>query len=161
MPYFTPPEPGQPDAWTASGGGQQLLEVGIVPAPDEVRVALGLEGGAEVVRRVRLILRDGEPIEVAVSYWPAAWAAPTGLAEAKPVKGGTIRLLADLGWLADDTQDDVSAKIADGVSVPQAPAGAALLVIRRTMFTADRVPFEYAVMHAWDGHGQRYITKAA
>lgn len=157
---MTAPERGEADAWTRAGGSQRLLEVGVVPAPGDVRDALNLSDGAEVVRRVRLILKDGEPIEVAVSHWPAEWAAATGLAEAKPVKGGTIRLLADLGWIADDWQDDVSPAVADGEEVPQAPVGAALLVIRRTLWSADHIPFEYDVMHSWDGHAQRYTGKA-
>lgn len=113
-----------------------------------------------MVRRTRLILREGEPIEVAVSHWPAEWAAATALAQAKPVKGGTIRLLADLGYLAGPSPDDVSAEIADDANCPQAPRGAPLLVIRRTLLTAEGAPFEYAVMHSWDGHSQRYIVKA-
>lgn len=159
-PYVTPPKQGEADAWTRAGGSQRLLEVGVIKAPDDVREALQLADDADVVRRMRLILKDGEPIELAVSHWPAEWAASTGLAESKPVKGGTIRLLADLGWLTEDWQDDVSPVIADEQSLPHAPAGAAVLVTHRTLWNADGVPFQHDVMHSWDGHAQRYTGKA-
>lgn len=159
-PYLTPPGPGSPDAWTQAGGGQKLLEVGVVEANEEVRAALGLEPGAQVVRRTRLILREGEPIEQATSYWPAAWAADTALAGERPVKGGTVRLLADLGWRVAQTIDDLdAAETASAANAPMAPAGTPLLTIRRTAYDQAEVPFEYCVMHIWDGHRQRYVVE--
>ena len=160
MQYFTPPEPGQPDAWTASGGSQRLLGVEVISAPEEVLETLRLPEGARVVRRSRLIIQGAEPMEVATSYWPADWAEGTALAEAKPVKGGTVRLAADLGWTAAEALEEASAEIADGVSIPEAPAGVALFVLKRTLVNAAGVPFEYIVMHRWDGTSQRYVLKA-
>ena len=160
MPYFTPPEPGQPDPWTASGGSQRLLGVDVIEAPAEVRDSLRLREGERVVRRSRLIIDAGEPMEVATSYWAADWAAGTALAEPKPVKGGTVRLAADLGWTAAESREEVTVEVADGVNVPEAPVGAGLLVIERTLVTAAGVPFEHIVMHRWDGTPQRYVLKA-
>src|SRR5262245_38136319 len=42
----------------------QILVAESVLAPDHVAKALGLPGDAAVVHRVRLILRDGEPVEL-------------------------------------------------------------------------------------------------
>jgi GntR family transcriptional regulator len=158
--YVVPPAPGEPDAWTKAGGGQKLLDVGVVAAPEDVLSALHLEQGAEVVRRARLILRDGEPMEVAVSYWPAEWAAGTGLAAARPVKGGTVRLLADLGWRTADWVDDVDAFMSDEVDEAGVPAGVPVLAIYRTMLDVHETPFEYIVMYRWNRERQRYTGKA-
>lgn len=160
MPYLVPPKPGAPDAWTQAGGTQRLLGVGVVDASDDVRTALAMPEGARVVRRSRLIISEGEPMEVATSHWPADWAEGTALADPKPVKGGTVRLAADLGWVAAESREDLTAVLADGENVPEAPIGAALLEIKRVMVTADGVPFEYIVMHRWNGEPQRYVLRA-
>lgn len=141
------------------GGTQRLLEVGVVPASAEVAEALQLGLDAPVVRRPRLILRDGEPIEVAVSYWPAGWAAETALAQPRKIQGGSVRLVADLGWVFGRSIEDVGAELADGDNVPQAPVGVALFVLLRTMLDTNGTPYEYQTNHSWDGHRQRYVLE--
>ena len=160
VPYIVPPKPGEPDAWTKAGGSQRLLGVEMVAALEDVLSALQLQAGARVVRRSRLIIEAGEPMEVATSYWPAEWAEGTALAEAKPVKGGTVRVLADMGRVAARSVEDNNAEIADDVNCPQAPRGAPLLVIKRIMLDANEQPFEYIVMYRWNGEPQRYVLKA-
>jgi GntR family transcriptional regulator len=159
-PYLTPPAPGEPDAWTQQSkgrGGQRVLGAGEQPASLEVAEALRIEPSAPVVYRSRLILLDDEPIEIVTSHWPAAIAAGTALAEPKPVKGGTIRLLADLGWTAARSVDELSAEAANEISAPTVEPGTVLLVIRRTLLTQSDVPFEYTVMASWNGQRQRYV----
>lgn len=158
VPYITPPKPGEPDTWTQAGGSQRLLGVEVVDASDEVRTALRLAAGERVVRRSRLIIKDGEPMEVATSYWAAEWAAGTPLEDPKPVKGGTMRAIADLGRIAAVSVEDVSVEIADALNCPEAPDGAPLLVIKRTVY--DDVPFEFIVMYRWNGDAQRYVLRA-
>lgn len=160
VPYVAPPKPGEPDAWTKAGGAQRLLFVGVVEPPEDVLSALQLPAGARVVRRSRLIIEADEPMEVATSYWPAQWAEGTALAEPRGVKGGTVRLLADMGRVTATSVEDNTAEIADAVNCPQAPRGAPLLVIKRTMLDADDQPIEYIVMHRWNGEPQRYVLKA-
>lgn len=159
-PYVTPPKRGESDAWTQAGGTSRLLGVDVVDASDDVRAALALPEGARVVRRSRLIIDSEGPMEVATSYWPAAWAEGTALAEAKAVKGGTLRVLADMGYVTAKSIEDVTAEVADGANVPEAPVGAALLVIKRTMLDAVGRPFERIIMHRWNGDPQRYILEA-
>lgn len=161
VPYFAPPEPGQPDAWTAAGGKQRLLSVGVVDASPEVREALRLPEGARVVRRSRLIIEHDEPMEVATSYWPAEWAQGTALAEERAVKGGTIALVAELGWTAVRALEEATAVRAEDVDLPEAPVAAALFVLRRTLVNSEGVPFEYIEMHRWDGTPQRYVLEAS
>lgn len=159
--YVVPPEIGNPDAWTQAGGSQRLLEVGIAAAPVDARAALQLPDGAETVRRSRLILRDGEAMEVAVSYWPANWAAGTALAEPRRIKGGTMRLLADLGWRTHSWTDEVDAFLSDEIDEPGVPAGVPVLAIFRTMLSESGTPFEYIVMYRWNRERQRYGGEVA
>jgi GntR family transcriptional regulator len=139
--------------------GQRILSAGVIPPAPEVRDALQLLDDQDVVQRSSLILRDGEPIELMVSHWPASWAAGTALAEPRPVKGGTLRLVADLGWITATSVEDAGAVIATADNVPYAPAGSALFRIRRLLLTRADRPFEYTVMHSWDGHEQRYVLE--
>lgn len=162
-PYVVAPAPGEPDAWTTQTGGrggQRILEAGVFPAAEEVRAALGLQPGEQVVTRSRLILLDDAPIERVVSHWPASWAASTGLAMPRPAKGGTMRLLADLGRTAAARADEVDAVEAGPDLADWVPAGAPVLLIARTLFGADGQPFEYCVMHRWNGQRQRYVERA-
>lgn len=154
--YVVPPEVGQPDAWTQAGGSQRLLDAGVIAAPDDVRTALGLPEGAEVVRRSRLILADGEPMEVAISYWPSDWAAGTALAEPRRIKGGTMRLLADMGHRTKSWADEVDAISSDEVEEPGIPDGVPVLAIYRTTLDEAGRPFEYIVMYRWNRDRQRY-----
>jgi GntR family transcriptional regulator len=164
VPYLTPSAPGEPDAWTTQSkgrGSQRILSAGEQHATAEVAAALGLAEGATVVHRSRLILLDGVPIEIVNSHWPAEWAAGTALAELEPIKGGAVRLLADLGWKSGKSIDDLSAELADEMWAPTVEPGTPLLVIRRTLLTHDNAPFEHTVMASWDGHRQRYVLEAS
>ncbi|MFI6821267.1 UTRA domain-containing protein [Micromonospora sp. NPDC050187] len=73
MPYVTT---GAAEAWkaeAAAGGGvgsQQLLGAAEVVAPAEVATALGVEPGAMVVVRRRLMLLDDRPVELTDSGRP-------------------------------------------------------------------------------------------
>jgi GntR family transcriptional regulator len=159
--YVVPPEIGNPDAWTQAGGSQRLLEVGVVVAAADVCTALQLSDRTEVVRRSRLILSDGEPMEVAISYWSADWAAGTALAEPLRIKGGTMRLLADMGWRTRSWIDEVDVLLSDEIEEPGVPAGVPLLAIYRTMLSESGVPFEYIVMYRWNRERQRYSGEVA
>ncbi|MFB9558665.1 UTRA domain-containing protein, partial [Streptomyces roseoviridis] len=117
-PYIRPREGGSSNAWTEEAarrgrrGGQKTLSVTITVAPEEVRAALGLAQGEEVVVRRRLILLDDDPVELSDSYYPAAIAAGTRLADPRKIPGGAVGLLADLGFVGEDTVEHVRADIA-------------------------------------------------
>lgn len=162
--YLKPPPLGQPDAWTSetSGrGSQRIAAAGRSGSTPEIATALRLQDGEPVIHRARIVLMDGEPVEIVTSYYPARLAGAGPLAEPKPIKGGAVRLLADLGWTASAAIEDVSAETADPIIHPGAPEGRALLVVRRTVYTAADVPFEYTVMVSWDGRRQRYVMELA
>jgi GntR family transcriptional regulator len=71
--------------------------VDTVEAPADVAAALGLEPGAQVVRRQRRMYANDVPVQLAPSYIPADIATGTQLAEVDSGPGGIISRFADLG----------------------------------------------------------------
>lgn len=161
--YLTPPAPGQPDAWTSEtkGRGGQSIAVLLRPPSqieDEVHSVLMT---LRVVTRQRLLTVDGRPVEIATSFYPAEIAEGTPLAEPAPIKGGAVRLLADLGWSVARAVEDLQAVVADQhhADVLGVPAGYPLLVMRRTNLDSAGTPFEYLHTVACDGRRQRYVLE--
>ncbi|MFI1813891.1 GntR family transcriptional regulator [Streptomyces sp. NPDC020422] len=153
-PYLAPREPGQSDAWTEEAarrghsGGQRLLQAGEVEAPDAVRSALRLSAGERVIVRSRLILLDDRPVELADSYYPAAIAGGTPLAEPRKVPGGAVTLLKELGYTGAEVVEDVSAALATTEERERLdlPEGSAVLHLLRLTLTADGTPMEASLM---------------
>src|SRR5258708_30137771 len=105
-PYLAPRAAGERDPWerevaeAGHVGRHRLTLVGQFPAPDLVAERLGTDQGAPAILRRRLVTLDDRPVEIADSWYPLAVAEGTGLAEQKPIRGGALRLLADLGYTA-------------------------------------------------------------
>lgn len=116
-PYLAPPEAGAPDAWSAElgrrgrRGGQRVLRAGEVPATPEVGRLLGIDAGEPVVVRSRLMLLDDQPCELTDSYYPAHIASGTPLASTAKIRGGAVRLLAELGHAGARVVEDVAARM--------------------------------------------------
>ncbi|NJP34243.1 GntR family transcriptional regulator [Micromonospora thermarum] len=100
--YVTP----SPDGYT-----YRLLSVAEVVPPDEVAHGLELAEGERAILRHRLLLHDDEPVELSWSYYPAAIARGTELAEHRKIRGGAPRVLADLGYPQQHVRDRVSARM--------------------------------------------------
>ncbi|WP_298568429.1 GntR family transcriptional regulator [Streptomyces luteogriseus] len=119
MPYLTPREQGQGDAWSADAaaqgrrGSQHIVHAGEVPAPAEVARLIGAQDGEPVVVRRRLILLDDEPNELTDTYYPAAIARGTPLAGTAKIQGGAVTLLAELGHVGALVREDVTAGLPD------------------------------------------------
>ncbi|MGW1171668.1 GntR family transcriptional regulator [Streptomyces sp. NPDC002550] len=148
-------ESGHGDAWGKEAAGQgrrgtqQILKADEVPAPQEVADSLGLPTGATIVMRQRLILLDDRPIELANSYWPAAIAAGTPLAGAGKIRGGAVSLLAELGYEPDTVTEDVHTRPPtreEAEALQLADNHEWVLVLTRTISTADGRPYEVSVM---------------
>lgn len=148
-------ESGQGDVWgkeaAAQGrsGTQQILSAGEVPAPQEVATRLHIELGVPVVARQRLIQLDGQPIELANSYWPTDIASGTALAETGKVRGGAVSLLASLGYEPGAVTEEV------GTRPPTKEEAQTLrltnnrewvLTLTRAITTPDGLPYEVSVM---------------
>lgn len=148
-------ESGQGDVWgkeaAAQGrsGTQQILSAGEVPAPQEVATRLHIEPGAPVVARQRLIQMDGQPIELANSYWPPGIASGTALAETGKVRGGAVSLLASLGYEPGAVAEEVGTRppTKEEAQVLQlADNREWVLTLTRAITTPDGRPYEVSVM---------------
>ena len=102
-PYLGPRAAGERGPWEREAaeaghvGRHRLTHVGRYPAPGLVAERLRAEQGAPAILRRRLVTPDDRPVEIADSWYPLAVAEGTGLAVQKPIRGGVLRLLADLG----------------------------------------------------------------
>ncbi|MYT39676.1 UTRA domain-containing protein [Streptomyces sp. SID8356] len=116
--YLAPSAPG--DAWGAEAaaagrrGTQKVVRAGGVAAPDRVADLLGVERGGQVVERRRIMYLDGEPCELTDTYYPVGIARGTGLAGTAKIRGGAVRLLAELGYVGVRAQEDVVARMPSG-----------------------------------------------
>lgn len=116
-PYVAPRRKGERDAWTEEAaahgakGGQRLTFAGEVPAPTEVAEAFGITEDDTAVARKRVITLDGEPIELTDTYYPAAIAAGTPLADPQKIKGGAVTLLSTLGHTSTQIHESVTARM--------------------------------------------------
>lgn len=149
--YVTPQNKGQADAWTEESkqrGGQRLTDVAEVIPPQQVSTALSLEAGEKACVRRRVILLDGDAIELADSYYPLAIARDTALAEKRKIKGGAPTLLAELGYRAARVSEDLEFRKADDFerNALDLSEGSNVLTLLRTTTTEDGNPFEVQLM---------------
>ncbi|MEU0214482.1 UTRA domain-containing protein [Streptomyces sp. NPDC006265] len=144
MPYLTPREQGQGEAWSedaaAQGrrGSQRIVHAGEVPAPAEVARLLGVPDGEPVVVRRRLILLDDEPNELTDTYYPVAIARGTPLAGTAKIRGGAVTLLAELGHVGALVREDVTAGLPDEEERQTLRIAPTEPVLRLTRLTLDR-----------------------
>jgi GntR family transcriptional regulator len=97
-----------------------------------------------VVRR-RLVTLDDRPVEVADSWYPLRIAEGTALADDRPIRGGALRLLAELGYTATRHVEDI-AVVDPPADAAEVLGTSAVLELTRTSYTAIDEPFEVAVM---------------
>ncbi|MFJ9423118.1 GntR family transcriptional regulator [Streptomyces sp. NPDC101249] len=144
VPYLTPRAAGQQDAWAAEAaargrrGTQRIVRAGEVPAPAEVAALLGVDDGATVVVRRRVILLDDEPTELTDTYYPLAIARGTALAGTAKIPGGAVTLLAALGHVGALVREDVTADLPDDDERWALRTAAGEPVLRLTRVTLDR-----------------------
>ncbi|MEU9444635.1 UTRA domain-containing protein [Streptomyces sp. NPDC048304] len=148
-------ESGQGDVWGKEAAGQgrtgtqRILKAEEVAPPQDIASALDLPSGEAAVMRQRLILLDGCPIELANSYWPAAIAAGTPLASTGKIRGGTVSLLAELGYRPGTVAEDVHTRPPtreEAEALQLTDNREWVLVLTRTISTADGQPYEVSVM---------------
>lgn len=154
VPYLSARSEGQADAWTdltaeaGHVGTQDLRLVEQLPPPYDVAQELRLAPGEDAVLRSRLIRLDGEPIEIADSWYPHQVAAGTPLASRQKIRGGAVTLLAELGYVAHEAREDISVRLADAAEADQLniAEGDPLIVLLRTTLSSDGRPFEVSTM---------------
>ncbi|MFD5182510.1 GntR family transcriptional regulator [Streptomyces sp. NPDC058372] len=142
------------DAWAAEAraegrrGTQRIVQAGEVPAPELVAEWLGLEPGQTVVARRRVMYVDGEPCELTDTYYPVSIARGTGLAGTAKIRGGAVRLLAELGHVGAWVEEDVTARLPtpEEASTLALSGQEPLLELVRLTEDADRRPIQLDVM---------------
>ena len=162
MPYVS----GSPgDLWSAEAaqhggtGTQKLLSVEEIVAPAPVADALGLALSEPVVLRRRVMLFNGDPVELVESYYPASIARDTRLADARKIPGGAVAYLCDLGHQPRRVREDVSARLATPgeLTALQLTAPSCVLLLARVLTTEDGRAVEASVMTmVADGRQLRY-----
>jgi DNA-binding GntR family transcriptional regulator len=163
-PYVKPREPGAPDAWAQEAtdhghvGSQQLLHVGEVEPPAHVAAALHVAPSQPVVIRRRLILLDGQPVEIVESYYPTDIARNTRLAETRKIRGGAPTLLAELGHTLHHVDEDVSVRLttSDETELLALPTPSPAMILMRTNSNRNGRPVEVSVMTMLPGRHLRY-----
>ncbi|MEU5582941.1 UTRA domain-containing protein [Streptomyces huasconensis] len=162
MPYLTPREKGQPDAWgdeAASRGGkgsQRIAHAGEVPAPEEVAALLGVAAGEPVVVRRRVIELDDVPCELTDTYYPVEIARGTRLAGTGKIRGGAVTLLAELGHVGVRVREDVTARMptADEREALRLGGDEPVLRLNRVTLDGDDRPIQADLM-VMPAHRQR------
>jgi DNA-binding GntR family transcriptional regulator len=149
--YLAPRDADAPDPWRAEAeqagrvGGSRLIGAGPQLPSERVARLLRIEPGSAAVLRRRLVTLDDAPVEVSDSWYPLDIAGGTALAEERPIKGGALRALTDLGYVADRHVEEVAV-----VDTPEAFRSLlpdpVVLELTRVSLTATGVPFEVAVM---------------
>jgi len=150
-PYLAPRDPASPDPWQEEAaragrvGAHRLILVERQTPPARVSLLLGIDPGAPAILRRRVVTLDGKPVEIADSWYPAAIADGTALAENSPIKGGALRALAELGCTASRHIEEL-AVIDTPLPLRELLQDSPVFELTRTSYTTSEVPFEVAVM---------------
>jgi hypothetical protein len=124
------------------------LEVGLAPAPPHVATLLDLPQQAEVLVRRYLLVVDGEPVQLADSYFPAELAEGSNIGDRENITPG--RIDADLkerfGLEAARFLDELTVRMptAEETRSLQLPPGTPVVSLLRTYRDPTGKPFEVA-----------------
>lgn len=138
-----------PDGEPVVQQGSQDQTVSRVPADEETAAALGVELGAEVIERDRVISRNGQKTHTMTSYYRVEDVADTAIEDARPGiagRGGGFAVLAERGLPPEEMTEDLFARMptAEEVERLELPPGEPVVELHRVTRTADGRPIEYA-----------------
>ncbi|SET47013.1 GntR family transcriptional regulator [Nonomuraea wenchangensis] len=140
---------GEDDGREKEQQGTQAQEVEIVPAEEDVAVALGVPIASLVVERSRTVFRDGLPTHTMVSYYRPEEVRDTPIMDDRPGmagRGGSFAILTDLGLAPQDVDEKLKARMptTDEVDVLRLPPGEPVVELTRWIKTAEGYVVEYA-----------------
>jgi GntR family transcriptional regulator len=143
--YKNPAGPGEKYRWITEAekrgftGRSELLDVAEVTPPTDVREIMGLDDHGTAMLRAQILLLDDEPCELVKSYYPMDLARDTAIAVKKRIKGGTPRLLADMGCPPLRCVDEVMAiqPTPDQYEALQMPTKIPVLRTLRAVYSTD------------------------
>jgi GntR family transcriptional regulator len=137
--YFAPSQ---------GGYSYQLLDVTEVEPPAEVAEALSLAEDDSTILRHRLLLHDGDPVELAWSYYPTSITRDTELSKRKRITGGAPRVLADLGYPQHDFLDRLSVRMptTEEVEILELPGNVPIIRQLRVVRSVAERPVEASIL---------------
>jgi GntR family transcriptional regulator len=154
--YTSPPPGDEPARFRAPS---RLLGISEVVPPSDVAEKLGVDEGARVVRRSRLMVEKGKPIELVDSYFPVEIARGTELDSPSGLKGGSLAALRRLGYIPrHPAKEWVQTRMptASESRELRLPPGTPVLRLLRVTYTDGRLPIEALVMVFG---GDRYLLE--
>ncbi|KAB8186829.1 UTRA domain-containing protein [Nonomuraea phyllanthi] len=129
--------------------GTQTQEVTLLSADERVAQALGVEVGADVYERDRIMFRDGKPTHLVTSYYRREDVEGTAIIDSRPGmagSGGSFAILAERGLAPDEMTEELFARmptVEEMVSL-DLPPGEPVVEQWRTTRTAEGRVIEYA-----------------
>lgn len=131
----------------------KLLHVGEVVPPAAVREVFQLGKGEPALLRRQVLSLDGEPCELVEVYLPLGIARGTKLMSNHLLRGGSGRVLEDLGYPSLRCEDKVSAQLPtpEQYAALQMPTKLPVLRTFRTTYSTDDRPIQTEIM-AKAGH---------
>lgn len=130
------------------GFAYRLLDVAEVRPTGEIAHALQLVGNAMAIQRHRLLLHDGEPVELSWSYYPADVAAGSPLAARTKIPGGAPQALAALGFPQRNFVDRLSARLptTEELETLQLPDDVPVIRQFRVVYADEQRPVEASIL---------------
>lgn len=142
---------------------QRLLEVATISAPVEVAAHLDIDELALVVVRRRLFLVEEQPVALCDSYYPAAMAQGTAIAEPRRIPGGALAVIEDpagpISRTAARSVDELTSRMPTRPEIDRLrlSPGVPVIRVRRTIYDTEGAPLEVQdSVAAADCHEFRY-----
>lgn len=157
--YKNPAPQGEKYQWLAENEKRgmtakaKLLHVGEVVPPAAVREVFQLGTSEPALLRRQVLSLDGEPCELVEVYLPLGIARGTKLMNNHLLRGGSGRVLEDLGFPSLRCEDRVSAQLPtpEQYAALQMPTKLPVLRTFRTTYSTDDRPIQAEIM-AKAGH---------
>ncbi|WP_037309342.1 GntR family transcriptional regulator [Amycolatopsis orientalis] len=135
----------------------KIREAGLLPAPERVADALGIEEGAPAIRRRRTTyVGDEQPVSTSVSWFDGALAAKAPLLfETERIVEGTVKYVADrTGRVLSSTRTQHAAGRADAEDAAElgVPEETPILLSRNSFLSAEGDVLEYGESAALPDH---------
>jgi GntR family transcriptional regulator len=126
----------------------RMLDVAETTPPAEVAQALDLGDEGIAILRHRLLLHDGDPVELSWSYYPAVIAAGSPLAGRGKISGGAPQVLAALGYPQREFTDRLSARLptTEELETLELPDGVPVIRQFRVIYSDNDRPVEASIL---------------
>jgi DNA-binding GntR family transcriptional regulator len=143
------------------GEHAKIMSAELVPAPPDVAEALGVEPGAQVIRRRRVTYRDAEPVSASVSWFDGTLAAlaPRLLTTERITQGTAGHIAEETGRAVATGRDQIAVRTASGEDAADlgVPPGSPVLCGHTWWSDADGGVIEYGEYVSIPGRGARRL----